>query len=86
MSTIPTPIDVDEDPFTVPIKAMLDEAHPVPAIYSNDGEGIDAVLEKTMNTKKNKHSILRVVKRASASAKKFAHKTKSLTMVSHCGL
>ncbi len=86
MSTIPTPRDVDEDPFTVPIKAMLDEAHPVPAIYSNDGEGIDAVLEKAMNTKKNKHSILRVVKKAGASAKKFVHKTKSLTMVSHCGL
>ncbi|KAI0764068.1 hypothetical protein BC629DRAFT_921269 [Irpex lacteus] len=64
----------------LPIKAMLDEAHPVQVIYSNDGEGIDAVLEKAMNTKKNKHSILRVVKKAGASAKKFAHKTKSLTM------
>ncbi|KAI0092250.1 hypothetical protein BDY19DRAFT_589486 [Irpex rosettiformis] len=79
VSTIPTPLDYGDDPFLLPTGNPSGNKQDIPAIQVQSEEAIDNSPVEAVNTKKNVNTLLRVVKKAGASAKKFVHKTKSLT-------
>ena len=84
-SAISTPLDKhDSEPFIVPASNEDHAIQDLPEIRVHDEEQVDAPSDHAVVKAKHHHAktILRVVKKAGASAKKFAHKTKSLTKVS----
>ena len=86
-SAISTPLDKhNSEPFIVPASNDSEDRaiQDLPEIRIHDAEQVNAPSDHAVVKAKHHHAktILRVVKKAGASAKKFAHKTKSLTKVS----
>ncbi|KAI0696167.1 hypothetical protein BC835DRAFT_1343386 [Cytidiella melzeri] len=75
VSTIPTPVYHGDDPFVIAAEGGDQAGAPVVQVKVEE----NILEEQLLDSKKKKNSFLRAVKKAGASARKFASKTKSLT-------